>query len=88
MPESLNHFQQVNSGTIQGVTAPGVTLGDAVDELKIWRHATLPQGYSIDYAGLTRQYEQEIQRVFPDLRLCANHIFLSLAAQLESFAIR
>ncbi|HTY55362.1 MAG TPA: efflux RND transporter permease subunit, partial [Candidatus Binataceae bacterium] len=51
VPESLNHFQQLNSATIQGVTAPGVALGDALIYLKDLAVKTLPQGYSIDYGG-------------------------------------
>ena len=31
VPESLNHFQQLNSATIQGVAVPGVAQGDALD---------------------------------------------------------
>ena len=30
VPQSLNHFQQVNAAMIQGVAAPGVALGTAV----------------------------------------------------------
>ena len=34
VPESLNHFQQLNSATIQGVAMPGVAQGDALDFLQ------------------------------------------------------
>ena len=34
VPESLNHFQQLNSATISAVPAPGVTLGDALETLR------------------------------------------------------
>ena len=34
VPESLNHFQQLNSATIQGVAAPGVAQADALNFLK------------------------------------------------------
>ena len=34
LPESLNHFQQLNSATIQGVAAPGVAQADAFNFLK------------------------------------------------------
>ena len=51
MPESLNHFQQLNSATISAVTRPGVTLGEALDTLKGLSKDVLPLGYSIDYAG-------------------------------------
>jgi multidrug efflux pump len=33
VPETLNHFQQLNSATIQGVAAPGVAQSDALDFL-------------------------------------------------------
>ena len=56
VPESLNHFQQLNSATIQGVAMPFVAAGDAVAFLQDLAKRTLPQGYSIDYGGLSRQY--------------------------------
>src|SRR5262249_53350096 len=59
VPESLNHFQQLNSAMIQGVTMPGVAQGEALAYLKDLAARTLPQGYSIDYAGQSRQYVQE-----------------------------
>jgi len=31
VPESLNHFQQLNSATIQGVAMPFVAAGDAIE---------------------------------------------------------
>ena len=34
VPESLNHFQQLNGATIQGVAMPGVAQGDALAYLQ------------------------------------------------------
>ena len=45
VPESLNHFQQLNEATISGVTVPGVALGDAIKYLQGLAAQTLPQGY-------------------------------------------
>src|SRR6185437_11247087 len=59
VPQSLNHFQQLNDAMIQGVPAPGVSLGTAVDFLRDLAARELPPGYSIDYGGLSRQFEQE-----------------------------
>ena len=59
IPESINHFQQLNSATIQGVAAPGVAQGDVLKYLQDLAERSLPQGYSIDYGGLSRQYIQE-----------------------------
>ena len=60
VPESLNHFQQLNSATIQGVAMPGVAQGDAlaVSAGPCGAHRC-PKGYTIDYGGLSRQYIQE-----------------------------
>ena len=85
VPESLNHFQQLNSATIQGVTMPGVAQGDALDFLKDLSTRTLPQGYSIDYGGLSRQYVQETSGFVTTFGFALIIIFLALAALFESF---
>jgi multidrug efflux pump len=85
VPESLNHFQQLNSATIQGVTMPGVAQGDALAFLQNLSKRTLPQGYSIDYGGLSRQYVQETSGFVTMFGFALIIIFLSLAALFESF---
>ncbi len=85
VPESLNHFQQLNSATIQGVTMPGVAQGDALDFLKNLSASTLPQGYSIDYGGLSRQYVQETSGFVTTFGFALIIVFLALAALFESF---
>ena len=73
VPESLNHFQQLNSATIQGVAMPGVAQGDALAYLQELAARTLPHGYSVDYGGLSRQYVQESSGVRRHLRLRPHH---------------
>ncbi|MGD0023567.1 MAG: efflux RND transporter permease subunit [Xanthobacteraceae bacterium] len=85
VPESLNHFQQLNSATIQGVTMPGVAQGDALSFLQNLSSRVLPQGYSIDYGGLSRQYVQETSGFVTTFGFALIIIFLSLAALFESF---
>jgi len=85
VPESLNHFQQLNSATISAVPLPGVTLGQALDALKNLAKEILPQGYSIDYAGQSRQYVQESTALIVTFFFALIVIFLSLAALFESF---
>jgi multidrug efflux pump len=85
IPESLNHFQQLNGATIQGVAMPGVAQGDVLDYLKQLAATTLPQGYSIDYGGLSRQYVQESSGFVTTFAFALIIIFLSLAALFESF---
>jgi multidrug efflux pump len=85
LPESLNHFQELNSATIRGVAAPGVAQADALDYLKHLSRQILPQGYSIDYGGLSRQYVQESGGFVVTFGFALVIIFLSLAALFESF---
>jgi multidrug efflux pump len=85
VPEALNHFQQLNSATIAGVVMPGVAQGDALQFLKELSARVLPQGYSIDYGGLSRQYIQESGGFWVTAGLAGIIIFLSLAALFESF---
>jgi multidrug efflux pump len=85
VPEALNHFQQLNSATIEGVPAPGVALGTAVDYLTKLAKETLPQGYTIDYGGLSRQYIQESTGFLTTFGFALIIIFLALAALFESF---
>jgi multidrug efflux pump len=85
VPESLNHFQQLNSATIQGVVMPGVAQGDALQFLQNLAARTLPEGYTVDYGGLTRQYVQESSGFVTTFGFALIIIFLALAALFESF---
>ncbi|VEG90208.1 efflux RND transporter permease subunit [Legionella spiritensis] len=85
VPESLNHFQQLNSATLSGVPFPGVTMGQALDDLKSMAKEILPQGYTIDYAGQSRQFVQERSTLLVIFIFAMIIIFLSLSALFESF---
>lgn len=85
VPESLNHFQQLNSATVSAVAFPGVTMGDALTLLKNIANEVLPQGYTTDTAGQMRQYVQEGAALVVTFFFALIIIFLSLAALFESF---
>jgi multidrug efflux pump len=85
VPESLNHFQQQNAATISGVAMPGVAAGDAIHFLTDLAHRTLPQGYVVDYGGQSRQFAQESSGFIMTFVFALIIIFLTLAAQFESF---
>jgi multidrug efflux pump len=85
VPESLDHFQQLNSATIQGVVAPGVTMGTAMTFLEDLAARTLPPGYTVDYGGQFRQLKQESGGFLVTFGFALIIIFLALAALFESF---
>ena len=84
-PETINHFQQQNMATIQGVNFPTIAQGDALQHLKDLAKQTLPPNYSFDYSGPTRQYVQESGGLLLTFFFALVIIFLALAAQFESF---
>lgn len=85
VPQSLNHFQQLNAATISGVPFPGVTQGDAINSLKEIAAKILPKGYSVDYAGQSRQMVSESSGFIFTFLFALIIIFLALAALFESF---
>ncbi len=85
VPESLNHFQQLNSATISAVAFPNITMGQALNTFKSIATGILPQGYTIDYAAQSRQYIQEGSALVLTFFFALIIIYLALAAQFESF---
>jgi multidrug efflux pump len=85
IPESINHFQQLNSATIQGVASPGVAQADALKFLQDLAARTLPRGYTVDYGGLSRQYIQESSGFIATFGFALIIVYLALAALFESF---
>jgi multidrug efflux pump len=83
-PEFLPQFQQLNSATIEGVMAPGVTLGQALSYLKN-EAGGLPSGFGFDYAGQSRQYIQQGNTFLVTFLLAIVLVYLLLAMQFESF---
>jgi multidrug efflux pump len=85
VPEAINHFQQVNSATISGVPALGVSQSAALVTLQALAARDLPGDVTIDYAGPLRQLVQESSGFIGTFGLALIIIFLSLAALFESF---
>ncbi|BEV71418.1 MULTISPECIES: efflux RND transporter permease subunit [unclassified Paludibacterium] len=82
-PESITRFQQQNSATISGV--PGVAQGDALQFLRDTVQEIAPTGYSVDYAGPSRQFMQESGGFVVTMLFAVIIVFLTLAALFESF---
>jgi len=82
-PNSLTHFNQLNSSTFQAVPMPGVTVGQAVDFLES-EAKNLPAGFSHDYLADSRQYVKEGNQLAITFAFALIIIFLVLAAQFES----
>jgi len=84
-PRELKKFQQLNAVRIQGVIPPGVPLDRALRMLEDEAKAILPQGFTVDYAGESRQLRAEGSKFLGTFLLSGILIYLVLAAQFESF---
>ncbi|HXP41271.1 MAG TPA: efflux RND transporter permease subunit [Candidatus Acidoferrales bacterium] len=84
-PRELKKFQQLNAVRIQGVVPPGVPLDKALRMLEDEAKAILPQGFTVDYAGESRQLRTEGSKFLGTFLLSGILIYLVLAAQFESF---
>jgi multidrug efflux pump len=84
-PRQLNRFQQLNAVHIQGAIPPGVPLDKALSYLETEAKKILPPGFTIDYAGQSRQLRTEGGGFLAIFLLSWILIYLVLAAQFESF---
>jgi len=84
-PRELKKFQQLNAVRIQGVVPPGVPLDTALRMLEDEAKTILPQGFTVDYAGESRQLRTEGSKFLGTFLLSGILIYLVLAAQFESF---
>jgi multidrug efflux pump len=84
-PRELKRFQQLNAVRIQAVIPPQMPLDEALTFLETNARQILPRGYSIDFAGESRQLRTEGGKFLGVFALSGILIFLVLAAQFESF---
>jgi len=80
---SLNRFQQLNAVKLSGVAIQ--PLDSALGFLEESAAKILPASYSLDYTGESRQLRLEGNKFLPAFALAIILIYLTLAAQFNSF---
>jgi multidrug efflux pump len=84
-PRTLARFQQSDSFRVYGGVNPSVTKAQALATLEAAARSILPPGYTIDYAGESRQIRQEGTTLAGTLGFAILLIYLVLTAQFGSF---
>ncbi|MFA6541857.1 MAG: efflux RND transporter permease subunit [Bacteroidota bacterium] len=84
-PKELNHYNRVRSATISANIVPGVTLGQALDDLDQIAAKDLPPGMKRDFAGQSLEYKSSSSALYLMFLLAIIFIYLVLAAQFESW---
>lgn len=81
----LPKFQQLNSATIQAGNVPIFSVDFALSNLEKIAKDVLPSGYTLDYAGESRQLRKELSGSTISLLFAIIVVYLVLASQFESF---
>jgi multidrug efflux pump len=84
-PRELNHFNRVRSATFTANLAPGVTIGQALSDLRRIAKDKLPAGIRTDLAGESREFAESSGGLNILFLIALAFIFLVLAGQFESF---
>ncbi|EQB64146.1 MAG: Cation/multidrug efflux pump [candidate division Zixibacteria bacterium RBG-1] len=84
-PKELNHYNRVRSATITASLTPGVSLGQALNDLDKIVENDLPPGIKRELAGQSREFRESSSAIYFLFLLAVIFIYLVLAAQFESF---
>jgi multidrug efflux pump len=84
-PRVLSKFEQKNAFRIQGGLLPGRTKEQGLQVMEQLAAELLPAGYTIDYAGESRQLRQEGNTLVGVLGVSLAFVFMALAVQFNSF---
>ncbi len=84
-PRELNHFNQRRAVALSANLAPGYSLGEALQFMDDTAARVLPQGYSSELNGISREFRASAGSLTLVFVLALLFIFLVLAAQFESF---
>jgi len=85
-PEQITRYNMFTSAMINGQPAPGYSTGQAIETVQKLA-AELPQGYVIEWAGMTREQVISGNQAVYIFALCLVFVYLLLSAQYESFLL-
>lgn len=87
-PDNINRFNMYTSMSVNGNPATGYTTGQAIKAIEEVAATHLPQGYSYEYSGTTREESQTSGSTTAIVfLLCFVFIYLLLSAQYESYML-
>ncbi|HEY0285267.1 MAG TPA: multidrug efflux RND transporter permease subunit [Vicinamibacterales bacterium] len=86
-PAVINHFNLFRSTEITGASLPGVSSGQAIQEMERIARDTLPQGYDFAWAGLSLEETKSGSQAASLFALSIVLVYLVLAAQYESWVL-
>ncbi|MEN5309861.1 efflux RND transporter permease subunit [Chryseobacterium cucumeris] len=83
----ITRHNMYNSAEVSGTPAPGYSSGQAIKAIQEVADKTLPRGFGIDWAGISKdEVSRGNEAVFIFL-VCLGFVYLILSAQYESFIL-
>lgn len=86
-PRSVNRYNQFASASISAVLMPGTSSGDVMDKVEQMAAEALPDGYTIDWTGLSYQERKASGQSTSLILMALVFGYLFLVAQYESWTI-
>jgi len=86
-PQVISHFNLFRSAEISGSASPGRSSGQAIADMEALAKKTLPNGMTYEWSGLSLEEIQSGGKALILFALGLAFVYLTLAAQYESFVL-
>lgn len=87
-PQSLQRLNMYQSMPVQGIPKSGYSAGDAINAINEVAAQTLPQGFSYEYTGMSREQVQNSgSKTLYIFGLCLIFVYFLLSALYESYIV-
>jgi HAE1 family hydrophobic/amphiphilic exporter-1 len=83
----ITRHNMYNSSEISGSAAPGYSSGEAIKAVTEVAKASLPRGYGIEWAGISKDEVSRGNEAVYIFLICLTFVYMILAAQYESFVL-
>jgi HAE1 family hydrophobic/amphiphilic exporter-1 len=83
----ITRHNMYNASEISGAAAPGYSSGTAISAIAEVAQKTLPRGFGIDWAGISKDEVARGNEAIYIFMICLGFVYLILAAQYESFIL-
>ncbi|NCI45251.1 efflux RND transporter permease subunit [Sediminibacterium soli] len=83
----ITRHNMYNASEISGAAAPGYSSGEAIRVINEVAQKTLPRGFGIDWAGISKDEVAQGNQAIWIFLICLGFVYLILSAQYESFIL-
>jgi HAE1 family hydrophobic/amphiphilic exporter-1 len=86
-PESIDRYNMFNSISVNATPKPGFSTGDAMRAVEATAARYLPQGYSYEWTGLSKEESESGNQMLLIFAMSILFVYFLLSAQYESYIL-